>query len=307
VDPRQFPDVAASEQVIGEVTRKAAELTGLEPGVPVMAGTVDSAAAVLEAGAIRPGLAAEMTGTSTVLIMPNAVGAREPAFITMPHALPALDLQLAAMVASGASLRWFRQEFGLAEEYDGDPYEQLTGEASVVSEGSEGVVFLPYMMGERSPLWHTNARGVFFGLSLATPRAALVRSILEGTAYALRHNVEVAAHGGVQITELRSVGGGARSDLWNQIKADVLGIPISLPEASAGAPFGDALLAGMGIGLYSDPVKSIQAMVRIRKRYEPVGVRRQRYDGSYRVYRRIYEHLREDFDFAAGSAGGGLE
>ena len=304
VDPCQFPDLAACHQIIGQVSREAAEATGLKAGVPVMTGTADGAAAALEAGVTRPGIAAEMTGTSTVLLMPKTAGAREPAFINMPHALPGLDLQLGAMVASGASLRWFRREFGLAEAhggnpYEGNPYEHLTNEASTAPAGSDGVIFLPYMMGERSPLWHTNARGVFFGLSLATPRAAIVRSILEGAAYALRHNAEVAARAGVQIQEVRSVGGGARSDLWNQMKADVLGIPVSLPEVSAGAPFGDALLAGMGIGLYPDPDKSIRTMVRIRKQYEPVEERRQLYGEFYQVFRRIYEHLREDFDVAA--------
>jgi len=299
VDPRQFPDVAACHHIIGEVTRQAAEATGLRPGIPVMTGTVDGAAAALEAGVTRPGVAAEMTGTSTVLLMPKTGGAREPAFINMPHALPGLDLQLGAMVASGASLRWFRDEFGTADVHDGDPYEHLTNEASTVPAGSDGVIFLPYMMGERSPLWHTNARGVFFGLSLATPRAAIVRSILEGAVYALRHNAEVAARAGVPIHEVRSVGGGAKSDLWNQMKADILGIPICLPEVSAGAPFGDALLAGMGIGLYPDPDKSIRTMIRIRRQYEPVEERRQLYGEFYQVFRRIYEHLREDFDLAA--------
>jgi xylulokinase len=306
VDPRQFPDIGACNHIIGEVTREAAKVTGLRPGVPVVTGTVDGAAAALEAGVTRPGIAAEMTGTSTVLLMPRTGGAREPAFINMPHALSALDLQLAAMVASGASLRWFHREFGLAEDYDGNPYEHLTNEASTAPAGSDGVIFLPYMMGERSPIWHTNARGVLFGLSLATPRAAIVRSILEGTVYALRHNMEVAACAGVQIQELRSIGGGAQSDLWNQMKADILGIPISLPEVSAGAPFGDALLAGMGIGLYPDPEKSIQTMIRIRKQYEPVEERHQRYGEFYQIFRRIYDHLREDFDVAAQVAASGL-
>ena len=300
VDPRQFPRITPCHQIIGEVTRAAAEATGLRPGLPVVTGTVDGSAAALEAGVTRPGIAAEMTGTSTVLLMPRAGGAREPAFINMPHALPNLDLQLAALVASGASLRWFRQEFGLSEPSDGDPYDHLTSEASTAPHGSGGLIFLPYMMGERSPIWHTHARGVFFGLSLSTPRAAIVRSILEGTAYALRHNAEVAASAGVQVQEMRVVGGGAKSDLWNQIKADVLGVPVCLPEVSAGAPFGDAVLAGMGLGLYDNPEKSVESMVRIRKQYEPVRERTQLYDGLYQVFRRVYAHLREDFDVVAG-------
>ena len=120
------------------------------------------------------------------------------------------------------------------------------------------------MMGERSPLWHTNARGVFFGLSLATRKAALTRSILEGAAFALRHNVEVAAGAGAEVREMRSVGGCSRSDLWNQIKADVLGLPVLLPRTSVGSPFGAAILAGMGAGAFPDVRKSLLEMVTAR-------------------------------------------
>jgi xylulokinase len=155
------------------------------------------------------------------------------------------------------------------------------------------------MMGERSPLWHTNARGVFFGLTLATPRGALIRAILEGTAFALRHNVEVARRAGVDLDELRSVGGGTRSNLWNQIKADVLGLPVLLPQVSVGAPFGDAVLAGMGLGLYPDVRRSLRQMVQLRARYEPNWENHSLYQELYQVFRSIYESLREDFDRAA--------
>jgi xylulokinase len=155
------------------------------------------------------------------------------------------------------------------------------------------------MMGERSPLWHTNARGVFFGLTLATPRGALIRAILEGTAFALRHNVEVARRAGVDLGEIRSVGGGTRSDLWNQIKADVLGLPILLPQVSVGAPFGDAVLVGMGLGLYPDVGRVLREMVQVRARYEPSWENHSLYKELYQVFRSIYESLREDFDRAA--------
>ena len=193
-----------------------------------MAGTVDSPAAALEAGVAEPGIAAEMTGTSTVVIMPNDRGLTEPALIAMPHALPGIHLLLGAMVSSGGCLRWFRDQLGqpevqAASRAGADAFDLLTRQAAQVGPGSGGVIFLPYMMGERSPLWHTNARGVFFGLSLATRKAALVRAILEGAAFALRHNMEVAVRAGAEVREMRSVGGCSRSDLWNQIKADVLG------------------------------------------------------------------------------------
>jgi xylulokinase len=246
-----------------------------------------------------------MTGTSTVLIMPHDGTIHEPALIRMPHALPGIHLALGAMVASGASLRWFRDQFAAlekqtADERGLDAFDLLTGPAAAIPAGASGVIFLPYMMGERAPIWHTQARGVFFGLSLATPKAALVRAILEGAAFALRHNVEVAARAGIVLRELRSVGGGTRSVLWNQIKADVLGIPVLLPEASVGAPFGDALLVGLGLNLFPDFQAAVREVVRIRQRYEPDPARHAVYDQIYPIFRSIYEHLRDDFNQAAG-------
>jgi len=270
----------------------------------VMAGTVDSASAALEVGVVEPGFAAEMTGTSTVVIIPNNKGLTEPALIAMPHALPGIHLLLGAMVASGGCLRWFRDQFGqpeiqAASEGKTDAFDLLTRQAADVPVGSGGVIFLPYMMGERSPLWHTNARGVFFGLSLATPKAALVRAILEGTAFALRHNMEVALRAGAEVRELRSVGGCSRSDLWNQIKADVLGRPLLLPRTSVGSPFGCAVLAGMGVGVYPDVRKSLLEMVQLTRRFEPNQANHERYTRLYQVYRDIYEHLKGDFDHLA--------
>jgi xylulokinase len=309
VEPSQFPPIHPGHHVQGEVTPEAAEATGLRPGTPVMVGTVDGAAAALEAGAAELGIAAEMTGTSTVLLMPNDGSVTEPAFIAMPHAVPGIHLLLGAMVASGASYRWYRDQFGQPEVESAarqnlDPFDLLTQHASEVEAGSDGVIFLPYMMGERAPIWHTNARGVFFGLSLSTPRTALIRAILEGTAFALRHNVEVARRAGVSLSEIRSVGGGTRNMLWNQIKADVLGIPLLLPEASVGAPFGDAILVGMGLGFYKDISQTLRELVKLQAHHEPNGVNHQRYNDIYPIFRNIYEHLREDFDHAAAVRGG---
>jgi xylulokinase len=304
VDPSQFPDVVAAHFIQGNVTLQASEATGLKVGTPVMAGTVDSASAALEVGVVEPGIAAEMTGTSTVVILPNDKGLTEPAFIAMPHALPGMHLLLGAMVSSGGCLRWFRDQFGQQEiqsasEHKVDAFDLLTRQAADVKQGSDGVIFLPYMMGERSPLWHTNARGVFFGLSLATPRAAMVRSILEGTAFSLHHNIEVAKQAGVEVREVRSVGGCSRSDLWNHIKADVLGIPLLLPRTSVGSPFGAAVIAGMGVGMFPDIRKSLSEMVQLDRRYEPDMANHEKYMKSYQIFRDIYKHLKDDFDHLA--------
>jgi xylulokinase len=308
VEPVQFPEVKAGHSVHGQVSSRAAEATGLRPGTRVMAGTVDSAAAALEAGAVEPGVGVEMTGTSSVLTMPNEGGVTEAAFIAMPHAIPGVHLLLGAMVASGASLQWFRDQLGeievqAAARLKVDAFDLLSEQAAAIPLGSRGVVFLPYMAGERSPLWHTNARGVFFGLSLSTPKAALIRAILEGTAFALHHNLEVARQVGIRLSEIRSVGGAARSALWNQIKADILGTPVCLPEAAVGAPFGDAVLAGMGLGLFHDVRRTLRDMVRMKTRFEPDMENHAKYQDIYRIFRKLYEHLRNDFDEMAGLAG----
>jgi xylulokinase len=164
------------------------------------------------------------------------------------------------------------------------------------------------MMGERSPLWDSDARGVFFGLSLKTTRGALVRAILEGTAFALRHNADTARAAGVPIGEIRSVGGGTRSSLWNRIKADVLGVPVAIPGTAAGAAFGDTVLAGLAAGVYTDARNTIHALVRIRERYEPDTGKAALYSELYSLFRRLYDDLKEDFArsarIAAGARGG---
>jgi xylulokinase len=245
-----------------------------------------------------------MTGTSTVVLMPHETPITDPALIAMPHAAPGLHLLLGATVASGASLRWFRDQFGALEmiqaaEAGANAFDLLTAQAAKIEAGSGGVIFLPYMAGERSPLWDSNARGVIFGLSLATPRAALIRAILEGAAFALRHNVEVAQAVGMRVEEVRSVGGGARSALWSQIKADVLGIPVALPEASVGAPFGDALLVGLGAGVYGDLRTAARDLVRVKVRFVPDPARHKLYTEMYGMFRDLYVHLRGDFELAA--------
>jgi xylulokinase len=304
VEPSQFPEVTEGTQIQGEVSAEASEQCGLRVGTPVLAGTVDSPSAALEVGVVEPGIAAEMTGTSTVVIIPNDRGLTEPALIAIPHVLPGMHLLAGAMVSSGGCLRWFRDQLGQPEiqgacEGEGGAFDLLTRLAAEVGPGSGGVIFLPYMMGERSPIWNAHARGVFFGISLATPRAALVRSILEGTAFALRHTMEVALAAGAEVRELRSVGGCSRSDVWNQIKADVLGIPIVLPRTPIGSPFGAAILAGMGTSAFPDARKSVLEMVRLEKRFDPNIENHERYTQSYRLFRDIYEHLKVDFDHAA--------
>jgi xylulokinase len=158
------------------------------------------------------------------------------------------------------------------------------------------------MMGERSPIWNTNARGVFFGLSLSTTPAMMLRAVLEGTAFALAHNVELAKKSGIEIDEIRSIGGGSKSELWNQIKADVLGMPIAILKDSSGAAVGDAYLAGLGTGQFSDIREIVKANLEIENRFSPDARVSAYYQERYQRFRGLYESLKSEFDNSALSA-----
>jgi xylulokinase len=300
LDLAQMPPIRQCAEVVGTVTSAAAAATGLAPGTPVIAGMCDGTAAAVEAGLLRPGDAVEMTGQSTVLLICSDEPYLGEALIPLVHGVPGHYLVVGALVASGGSLRWFRDQLGEAERLAApllgvDPFDLLSQEAAASPAGANGVIFLPYMFGERSPIWDSAARGVFFGLSLATKKADLVRAIMEGAAFGLRHNAETAAGSGFDIARLACVGGGAASAVWNQIKADVLQVPIRLPRAATGAPLGDALAAGVATGVYASFEEAVRRVVRVEREFAPDPARRARYDALYQVYVGLYPALRESF------------
>jgi xylulokinase len=300
LDLAKMPAVAACSEVVGEVTAEAAAATGLAAGTPVVAGMCDGTAAALEAGLTEVGDAVEMTGQSTVVSICADAPYLGRELISLVHAIPGRYLAVGALVATGGALRWFRDQLGeperLAAQAQGiDPFELLSAEAAGSPAGANRLLFLPYMFGERSPIWDTDARGVFFGLSLASTKADMVRAILEGTAFGLRHNLEAAAAAGFRARTLACVGGGARSAVWNQIKADVLRMPIRLPVAATGAPLGDALAAGVGTGVYASFADAVARISRIQREFRPDAALTERYDCLYRVYTGLYPALQASF------------
>lgn len=297
--PSILPDVYDSTSIIGVISNEVAEETGLHPGIPVIAGTVDGAAAALEAGVIKPGIAVEMTGTSSVLLMSNDSGWFSPELITMNHALPDQTLCLGAMSSTGASFQWFRDQFyhpamQPAQNLGADAYELMNLEAGQSDPVNE-LIFLPYMLGERSPIWDTDARGVFFGLSLNTARADLSRSIMEGAAFALRNNVEIMELSGEPIQILRVIGGPAKSHMWNQVKADVLNKEIEVIQSSGGAPLGNAILAGLAVGFYPSPQFVLDHVMLSNKKVYPSEKMHRFYTSKYEIYLELYQQTREQF------------
>lgn len=296
VDAAIMPDVFHCGDIIGLVSAEAAAETGLPPGVPVIAGTVDGAAAALEAGVTRPGMAAEMNGTSSVLIVSPDKPVATSSLIAMSHALPERSLLLGAMTSTGASLKWLKEQYSVQSPLT---YDWINAEAER-SKLHNDLLFLPYMMGERSPVWDSHARGVISGLSLSTTRGDIVRAVMEGCAFALRDNVEHAERAGAVIASMRLVGGASESGVWNQIKADILGKELKVFTGTGGAPLANAALAGTAVGLFRDAAEVPGRAMTLKRTYTPNVRMASFYDDKYALYKQLYPLLQAPFKSMSG-------
>lgn len=310
LDPDKFPDAFPCDEVIGEVTREAAEKTGLAPGTPVVAGTVDCNAAWVAGGAVDHGDSSLVMGTAGVL----GIVHDEPRFtrnmITIIHTADSKTkyTTLAAIVSCGALTRYFRDTFGQFEKFAAsnigiDVYELMNMEAAEAPPGSDGLIILPYFMGERTPIWDPLARGVIFGMSLAHKRGHLLRAMMEGAAYALLHNFELIRDSGIKINLPMVIGeGGAKSPLWRQIISDILDVPLVYMKDSKGAPVGNAVAAGVGVGVFKD-YSIVKRWVKTTDAHEPDIKRHEHYMKLYDVYRKIYEDIKGNFQLLAKATG----
>jgi xylulokinase len=295
-----LPPVYHSSDIIGTVTKEASDATGLPEGVPVVAGTVDASAAALEAGILEPDEAVETTGTSSVLMIGCKEMPKTHSLVALYHAIENRALLIGPISSTGSSLKWFRdtlghQECKVAQDNGVNPYSIMDEEAGPSSACSSNLLFLPYMAGERAPIWNTDARGVFFGLNLSTSRGDMIRAILEGGAFALKHNLLEAQKAGHTISSITAAGGGASSDIWLEIKASILGIPVVRLNNSNSGAFGNALIAAMGTGNLCDPKTVLRQYLTYEKTFEPNEALQNHLERKYRVFRSLYEHTKDDF------------
>jgi xylulokinase len=254
-----------------------------------IAGAGDQAAGALGVGVDEPGPASVVLGTSGVVFAPLAKFVADPkgAAHVFCHAVPGTWHAMGVMLSAGGSLRWYRQAF-----VGGEPFERLDKEAETWPAGSAGVVFLPYLAGERTPHADPDARGAFVGLALQHDRGALVRALLEGVAYGLRDSLEGLRALGCRIDVGRVSGGGARSALWLRIVASVLGVPLERTEVEEGAAYGAALLAGVAAGRFADVREAVRDCIRVRETIEPDREWATVYAEGYERYRALYPALR---------------
>jgi xylulokinase len=292
LSPDCLPALYESQEIVGRVTEQAAASTGLKAGTPVVAGAGDQAAGATGMGIVRPGDVSATIGTSGVVFAASDAPVTDPRgrLHTFCHAIPGRWHVMGVTQAAGLSLRWLRDNFAPASNYD-----QLSAEAAKVPAGSGGVLWAPYLMGERTPHLDPDARAALLGLAADHTRAHVVRAILEGVAFSLKDTLTIFRELGIPVKAIRLGGGGARSALWRQIQADVYGQAVETVQAEEGAAYGAALLAGVGAGVWGSVDAACDAVVRVAGRTAPEPQSLSVMEEGYRRYRRIYPALRSVF------------
>src|SRR5918995_2132241 len=278
-----MPEVYEGPENSGALRESVAEELGLPPGIPVAAGGGDNAAAAIGTGIVRPGLVNSSVGTSGVLFAHAEEFTPDPSgrLHAFCHAVPGAYHLMGVTLSAGGSLSWWRETLG------GD-FDELVGEASDVPPGSEGLVFLPYLSGERTPHLDPKARGAFFGLTARHGAPHMTRAVMAGVILSLRDSLEIMRDLDVPIRDVRATGGGAKSDLWRRLQADIYGIPIRRTVADEGPAYGAALLAGVTSGAYAD-VDEATSVVKLRKETTELDEERSKiYKEYYEVYRSLY-------------------
>ena len=312
LSPEMLPEVYESVDGCGRITKKVAEQTGLKAGTPVVGGGADNACGATGAGIVKEGRVLSSVGTSgTVVAHCDEVKVDpEMRVHSFCHSVPRRWYLMGVTLSAGNSLRWFRDVFGGAErEMEArtgvDAYDLLTKQAERAEPGSEGLLFLPYLTGERTPHQDADARGVFFGIGARHTRAHVVRSVLEGITYAMLDSLEIIRSLGVRVEEIRGTGGGARSAFWRQLQADVYGAPVMTVNNLEGPAFGAALMAGVGAGVFRDLVEAADALVKVENVTEPIAEHSTVYQECYGLFRALYPALRERFKEGAEMVSGG--
>jgi xylulokinase len=294
IDASLMPRAYEAPEVTGTVSAEGAKATGLKAGTPVVAGGGDQAAGAVGMGIVRPGAVSATIGTSGVVFAATDRPALDPGgrVHTFCHAVPGRWHVMGVTQGAGLSLRWARDQFGMGKDDGRDPYDRMTELAAAVPAGSDGVLWAPYLMGERTPHLDPHARAALVGLSGSHTRGHVFRAILEGVAFSLKDSFTILEEMKVPVNGVRLGGGGARSPLWRQIQADVYGYPAEIVEAEEGAAYGAALLAGVGGGLWPTVESACDAVVRVKSRFSPNPVDRNTLAASYEHFRALYPALK---------------
>lgn len=302
IDRSLLPPVYESEEVSGELTAAAAKLLGLPAGVPVVGGGGDQAAGAVGNGIVKRGAISATMGTSGVVFAhaDEVQTDKQGRVHTFCHAVRGKWHVMGVVLSAGGSLQWYRnqlcqQEIRQARKLKVDPYELITAEAESAPAGSEGLYFLPYLTGERTPHADPDARGAWIGLSLRHGRPHLARAVMEGATYAMRDCLEIIQEMSIPVREIRLSGGGARSQFWRQLQADIYGRQVVTINAEEGPAYGVALLAAAGTGEFKSVVEACSATIRVVSKTPANAAAKKQYARLYPTYGQLYRSLQNDF------------
>lgn len=302
IDIKLLGKVYESQEVTGYVTEEVAKLTGLKAETPVVGGAGDQAAGAIGNGIVRPGVVSSTIGTSGVVFAYTDKVTIDPKgrVHTFCHAVPNTWHVMGVTQGAGLSLKWFRDNFCIEEKetaslMEVDPYELMNVQASKAAPGCEGLIYLPYMMGERTPHLDPDAKGVFFGLSARHNKRDMLRAVMEGVAYSLKDCMEIIKEMGIDVTEVRASGGGGKSKLWRQMQADLFGAEVVTINSSEGPALGVALLAGVGAGVYSSVQEACETVIKVVSKQEAKQENTETYAKYYDIYKALYPALKEQF------------
>lgn len=303
IDPSLLGKVYESCEVTGRVTESAAKLTGLPAGTPVVGGAGDQAASAVGCGIVREGIASATIGTSGVVFAHTDKIKIDPEgrVHTFCHAVPGAWHVMGVTQGAGLSFKWMRDNFFASEkltaaETGDDPNYVMDKIAKRSPVGANGIIYLPYLMGERTPHLDPYARGVFFGLAAIHEKRDLLRAVMEGVVYSLCDCMDVLREMGINPTSVYAAGGGGNSKLWRQMLADAFGMSISVSSSKQGGALGVAILAGVGAGIYSSVPEACDAIISEAARTEAIEENTRRYDKIRRLYKKLYIDLRDDFE-----------
>lgn len=291
LDPDKFPSFMSPGDLVGHITAGAAAYFSLPEGIPVFAGAPDFYVSILGTGAIQPGSVCNRSGTSEGINVCSTVPESDNRLMSYRHPVSEFYNISGIISTSGKAIGWIRELFDL----DSKPFDDFYDMVADSPAGADGLIFLPYLAGERAPIWDAEALGVFNGLKLNTSKEDIVRSVCEGVCFAIRDVIEVMENLGHGVNELRVTGGPAESKVLNQLKADITGRKVLIPVVSEAELVGCLVLAMKGMGAYPSFAEAAQHLVHIKEVYEPEASQLKRYDRLFGVYRRTYTQLKHEF------------
>lgn len=300
IDEMILPEVKESIDIAGEITKEVASETGLPVGLPVIFGGADNTCAAVGNGIIDEGYWAISIGTSGTVIAPTRKPKRDPKgrVHTFNHSVPNIWYLMGVMQAAGLSFKWFRDQFSASEKAVAtrcgkDAYELLALEAEKIKPGAEGLIWLPYLNGERTPHLNSEAKGALFGVTARHNRGHFIRAILEGVVFGLRDGFEIIKDLNVQIKQIRLTGGGAKSPLWRQIQADIFNRQVNTINVDEGPAFGAAIIAGVGTKVYSSFEEASFQLIKIKETIDPIKENVKVLNDTYKIFQKLYKDLKD--------------